>query len=166
MRKLSLTEWAQIGEVVGMVAVVFSLLMVVYSINQNTTALRGSNANLIFERHAELQALFIADESLSAIVVKKRNSADELTATEVIRWEKYTLNLLDIWAMAYERNLEDLLPAHEWRAWNTYFVSTFRAGDEKISKSRWDDNKDGYGESFWNHVNDALFQRLRHASGE
>ena len=157
MRKLSLTEWAQIGEVVGMVAVVFSLLMVVYSINQNTIALRGSNANLIFERHAELQALFIADESLSAIVVKKRNSADELTATEVIRWEKYTLNLLDIWAMAYERNFEDLLPAHEWTAWNTYFVSTFRAGDEKISESRWDDNKDGYGESFWNHVNDALF---------
>ena len=99
MRKLSLSEWAQIGEVVGMVAVVFSLLMVVYSINQNTIALRGSNANLIFERHAELQALFIAD-------------------------------------------------------------------DEKISESRWDDNKDSFGESFWNHVNDALFQRLRHASGE
>ena len=33
MRKLSLSEWAQIGEVVGMVAVVFSHLMVVYSIN-------------------------------------------------------------------------------------------------------------------------------------
>ena len=53
MKKLSLSEWAQVGEVVGMVAVVLSLLMVVYSLNQNTEAIQGETGNLIFERHAD-----------------------------------------------------------------------------------------------------------------
>ena len=41
-KRLSLAEWAQLGEVVGVFAVLASLLLVIYSINQNTTALRGA----------------------------------------------------------------------------------------------------------------------------
>ena len=50
MRKLSLSEWAAIGELVGTFAVFVSLLFVVYSINQNTAAIQGSTENILFER--------------------------------------------------------------------------------------------------------------------
>ena len=47
---LTITEWAAIAEIVGMVTVVASLLLVVHSIRQNTAAMHTSNDNFIYER--------------------------------------------------------------------------------------------------------------------
>ena len=35
--------------------------------------------------------------------------------------EKYQLNLLDIWALAYDRHQRNLLVDSQWNAWNNYF---------------------------------------------
>lgn len=156
MRKLSLTEWAEIGEVIGMVAVVASLLLVVYSINQNTRALQGTTDNLIFERHAELQAAFIEDESLAAILVKLQQPDPRLSKIEEVRWWKYRLNLLDIWAMAYLRHREGLMGPQEWQAWNRYFVTTFNDGAERLSQAEWEELKYGFDPDFWDHVRRSL----------
>lgn len=51
MRRLTLSEWAAVGEIVGTIAVVISLVFVVYGLNQNTAAIHGSTENIIFERH-------------------------------------------------------------------------------------------------------------------
>jgi hypothetical protein len=156
MRKVSLSEWAQIGEVIGMIAVVISLGVVVVSIKQNTIALQSANVNLVFERHSELQDHFIADSTFAAIAVKKRTGV-ELTEIESIRWEKYVYNLMDVWAMAYGRNEDGLLPPAEWEAWNTYFVNAYRNGDEKITKAQWDGVTAGFEPAFWQHVDQAVF---------
>lgn len=57
MRKLSLGDWAALGEFVGAVAIVNSLLIVVFSVNQTTAAMHGSTENVIFERHTNLAKL-------------------------------------------------------------------------------------------------------------
>ncbi len=61
MKKLSLPEWAAVGELVGTLAVFVSLVFVIYSINQNTAAIQGSTENLIFERNTELTNNFMLD---------------------------------------------------------------------------------------------------------
>jgi hypothetical protein len=109
MRKITLSEWADIGEVVGMVAVVISLVFVVFSLNQNTAAIHGSTENILFERHADLANQFMLDPSLAEILVKMRSDDPELTEIEAVRWEKYQLNLLDIRALAFNRYQRDLL---------------------------------------------------------
>jgi len=155
MRKLSLSEWAHLGEVIGMVAVVLSLLLVVYSINQNTLALQGATDNLIFERHAELQNSFITDASMAAVLAKLRRG-EPLTDIEAVRWEKYRLNLLDIWAMAYERHLDGLMGDQEWNAWNTYLVDTFANGPERLQATEWQDLRQGFDPLFWNFARRSL----------
>jgi len=125
MRILSLSEWAAIGEIIGTVAVVISLLFVVFSLNQNTAAIHGSTENIIFEMHADLTNQFMLDPTLAEILVKMRGDSPQLSAIEAVRWEKYPLNLLDIRALAFMRYQRDLLAQDQWYAWNDYFMGLF-----------------------------------------
>ena len=86
MRILSLSEWAAIGEIIGTVAVVISLLFVVFSLNQNTAAIHGSTENIIFEMHADLTNQFMLDPTLAEILVKMRGDSPQLSAIEAVRW--------------------------------------------------------------------------------
>ena len=159
MAKLKLAEWAQIGEVVGVIGVVLSLLIVAYSVNQNTAALQGDNGNIIFERHAELTSNFMTDPTLAAILEKMRGPEPELDGVEFIRWERYQLNMLDIWAMAFNRHRQDLLGPEQWTAWNTYFTELFREGGEKLSREMWQEYTYGFDADFWVHVENSLFSK-------
>ena len=157
MKKLTLTEWAAAGEIVGTVAVVISLLVVAYSIDRNTAATHASNENILFERHAELANQFMLDPTLAEILIKRRDDEADLSDVEAVRWEKYELNLLDIWAMAYNRHQRELLAESQWIAWDTYFKHMFSTGGEAISKSRWEELQYGFDKNFWEHVGAALF---------
>jgi hypothetical protein len=157
MKKLTLSEWASMGEIVGTVAIVVSLVFVVFSLNQNTAAIHGATENILFERHTDLANQFMLDPSLAEILVKMRGAAPQLTEIEAVRWEKYQLNLLDIWALAFNRYQRDLLASEQWTAWNTYFTDLFANGGEKLSKSRWDELEKAFDHEFWTHVAKSLY---------
>ena len=158
MKKLTLTEWAAAGEIVGTVAVVISLLIVAYSINRNTDATQASSENILFERHTELANQFMLDPTLAELMVKRRNGNADLTEVEVIRWEKYELNLLDIWALAHSRYQRELLSEDQWATWDRYFTHMFSNGAEAVSKSRWEELQYGFDQEFWKHVGVVLFE--------
>ncbi len=158
MKKLTLTEWAAAGEVVGTVAVVISLLFVAYTINRNTDATQASSENILFERHTDLANRFMIDPTLAELMVKRRNGGANLNEVEAIRWEKYELNMLDIWALAYNRYQRDLLSEDQWETWDRYFTHMFSKEAEAISKARWEDLQYGFETEYWVHVGGALFE--------
>ncbi len=158
MKKLTLTEWAAAGEIVGTVAVVISLLFVAYSINRNTDATQASSENILFERHTELANQFMLDPTLAELMVKRRNGGADLTEVEVIRWEKYELNMLDIWALAHSRHQRELLSEGQWETWDRYFTHLFSDGAEAIPQARWEELHYGFDQEFWKHVGVALFK--------
>ena len=157
MKKLTLTEWAAAGEIIGTITVVISLLFVGYSINRNTDATQASSENILFERHTDLANQFMVDPSLAALMVKQRNGDSDLTDIEVIRWEKYQLNMLDIWALAHSRYTRELLSEDQWMTWDRYFTHMFSDESEAISKARWEELSYGFDAEFWDHVGAVLF---------
>ena len=157
MRKMSLSEWASIGELVGTFAVFVSLLFVVYSINQNTAALQGSTENILFERIGELSAQVISDPTLAAIIVKKKEGSEDLTPVEAVRWEKYQLVLLDMWALGFNRHRRGLLATDQWDAWDGYFAEIFSTGAERMPADQWESLAYGYDPVFWEHVGRSLY---------
>ena len=157
MKKLTLTEWAAAGEIVGTVAVVISLLFVGYSINRNTDAVQASSENILFERHTDLANQFMIDTTLAELMVKRRNGNADLTEAEAVRWEKYELNMLDIWALAHSRYERELLSEDQWVTWDRYFTYMFSNESEAISKARWEELQYGFDTEFWGHVGAALF---------
>ncbi len=158
MKKLTLTEWAAAGDIVGTVAVVISLLFVAHSINRNSDATQASSENILFERHTELANQFMLDATLAELLAKRRNGNTDLTEVEVIRWEKYELNLLDIWALAHSRYQRELLSEDQWQTWDRYFTHMFSNEVEAISKARWEELQYGFEQAFWQHVGASLFK--------
>ena len=159
MRKPNFTEWAAIAEVIASVAVVISLLFVVYSVNRNTEVTAGAMENTLFEQHAQLANQVMADPSFAEILVKMRADNPRLTEVEAVRWEKYQLNLLDIWAMAFMRHEAGLLAGNQWKAWDDYFTQLFKQGGEKLSTNQWAALEYGYDKDFWLHARKVLFDQ-------
>ena len=77
----------------------------------------------------------------------------------MIRWEKYELNMLDIWALAHSRYKRGLLSEDQWQTWDTYFTHMFKNEAEAISEVRWDELHYGFEQQFWQHVGAALFEK-------
>ena len=157
MPKLELKEWAALGEVIGTVAVVISLVFVIVSVKQNTDALQGLNDNALFEQHIELMNLIVADPSMAAIYAKKAGGNEALTDIETVRWQRYQTNLLDIWVMAYTRHQTGLLADEHWEPWDNYFTELFSLGAERMSREQWQQLRFGFETEFWDHVDNALF---------
>jgi len=157
VKKLTLTEWAAAGEILGTVAVVISLLFVGYSINRNTEAMQASSENILFERHTDLANHFMTDPTLAELMVKRRTSDVGLSEIELVRWEKYELNMLDLWALAHSRYQRQLLSEDQWLTWDRYFTHMFSNEAEAISESRWEELRYGFDTDFWKHVDAVLF---------
>lgn len=158
MKRLTLAEWAAVGEIVATIGVVISLLFVAYSINRNTDATQASSENILFERHTDLANQFMIDPTLAELMVKQRNGNADLTEAEAIRWEKYVLNMLDIWALAHGRYQRGLLSEEQWLTWDRYFTHMFSKEAEAISRLRWEELQYGFNTEFWGHVGAALFE--------
>ena len=159
VKKLKLAEWAAAGEIVGTIAVVVSLLFVGYSINRNTDATQAASENVLFERHTDLANQFMIDPTLAELMVKRRNGDTELTEVEAMRWEKYELNMLDIWALAHTRYQNELLAEDQWVTWDRYFTHMFSNEAVAISETRWEELRYGFDNEFWDHVGTVLFEQ-------
>jgi hypothetical protein len=156
MAQRNLPAWAAIGGITGTVAVVVAPGFVVYSVNQNTDALRGGNENLIFETHLELANQIVADATLATIVDKLRRS-EASSEVQRIRCETYQLDLLDIRALAYLRHQTDLLADRHWHAWDDDFSHIFAEGDRRVSRARRAELEYGSDAGFWRHVRNRGF---------
>lgn len=159
--RLTLSEWAALGDVVASVAVVVSLVFVVYSINQNTRAIQAANETTLWEMHGTLANLVIADPSMAEILTRRATNRDSLNQVQQLRYETYELNLLDVWAIAHSRNERDLLSDAQWQAWDAYFAEIFSSGPRHMPRHRWEELSYGYEASFWNHVGRVLFEMDR-----
>jgi hypothetical protein len=81
---MTLTEWAAVAEILGMITVVASLLLVARSITQNTAAMHTSNDNFLYERQDAIIATLVTDASLAELQVKHENK-EQLSDVEHVR---------------------------------------------------------------------------------
>ena len=78
MRKLSLSEWASVAEIIGAITIVVSLLFLVHEVNQNTKALQVANVNQIYDRTDSLNSDIAASPELASFYVKEVFGVDGL----------------------------------------------------------------------------------------
>jgi hypothetical protein len=133
MRKLGLSEWASLAEIVATVAVVISLLFVVISLERNTATMQAINDNFIYELQYARTRDIVSSPGMASIYVKHRNG-EELSAEEQERffWDK--MQELSTWELAFNRHRDGLF------------------------STEWEEVRDFYLEDFQNHV-DAVYAR-------
>jgi len=81
VRKLTLSEWGNIAEVISAVAVVVSLLYVGYQVSENTGEMRAANRQQLVNRSHSASLLMATNKDLAAVLAKA-TAGEPMDATE------------------------------------------------------------------------------------
>ncbi len=151
MRKLGLTEWAAVAEIIGTVAVVVSLLIVAYNLSRNTAAMQASNDNFLYELQFAKGRVITGSPGMATVYAKRRRG-EELSADEYERfyWDK--MYDLSSWELAFNRHRDGLFSTVQWGGWNNYFVETFVT---QFPEESWLEVQHWYAPDFVDHVTAA-----------
>ena len=83
---MTLSDLANLGQIIGAVAVVISLIYVALQIRQNTAAIRSATAQSVHEQFAGWYNSFACDASLSQIAINGLKDYGSLTENEKARF--------------------------------------------------------------------------------
>ena len=149
---MTLLEWAAVAEILGVVAVVVSLLLLVRSISQNTAAMRISNDNFVYERQDAIIATLVTDESVAELYVKHENK-EQLSDVEHVRmWNQLFRDML-MWELAFSRRRDGHFSEAHWRDWDDAYTLQFLG---EFPPSWWAEARPLVNVNFAKHI-DAIY---------
>ncbi len=151
MRRLSLSEWASLAEVVGTVAVVISLVFVVLSVNRNTAELRATNDAFLYEQSDSMTGTVAADPALAERYANKAYGLEFSDPVEAqIFWSE--VRELNMWEAAYYWYLDGLFSSRQWAGWDQAFIATLK---DEFPEDWWRTVRKSYSADFAKHVDRA-----------
>jgi hypothetical protein len=115
---MDLGQLAQLGEFVGGIVVVVSLIYVAYQVRQNTKSLRTENYARVLDRMSTLQSRLAADAELNRIFVVGAEDPGRLSRSERIRFTWALYELFGAGEFMYHQSRENALPAAVWERWD------------------------------------------------
>ena len=151
MKKLDLTEWAAISEILGTTAVIASLIFVAYTVDRNTVVMQAANDNVQYQIQDERARDIATNPELASITLKLRRN-EELSDVEKERIFMQQVRELNMWELAYRRHAQGLYSPVQWRAWNDYYEFEFTA---EFPEEWWTRVKPWYPDDFEKHVDAA-----------
>jgi hypothetical protein len=83
---MTLNDLANLGQIIGALAVVISLFYVAHQIRQNTNAVRSAIAQAVHEHFAKWYHLMAADDELAQIVARGLRDHAPLPEKERVRF--------------------------------------------------------------------------------
>ena len=134
MQKLSLSDWANVAEIIASFVIVGSLVYVGFEINQNTQALQHASYQNTLDRMGEEQRDLANNPDLLAIVMKAETSPEEMTPIEWRRFVHHTLPALGTWEYMYLARQDGAVAEMQWQAFDPYFrVQICSAGRQRLA---------------------------------
>ena len=116
------TAVGALGELVGAVAVVVSLIYLSRQVRQNTRALRTANAATVKQNFQTIARAFITDRGASDIILRALKR-DELTPAEQLSAYAWFFDLLKSGELAYSQYLSQDLDEAVWDASLQFFLA-------------------------------------------
>lgn len=121
MRKLRLSDWASIAEIVGTMGVIASLLFVVVSLERNTAAVSSQAADQIYEANRQINLVELQNPDLLEIISRGGVDSGSLSETERLQYVSWLAFNLDLWEQIIIRQDEGVLQSETIRGWDEYF---------------------------------------------
>jgi hypothetical protein len=156
---MSLNDLANIGQVIGAIAVVISLFYVASQIRQNTNAVRSATAQTVHEHFAKWYHLVAADDELSRIVANGLRDYVSLSEQEKVRFIAAFMAFLSYSQNAFLKWREGLLASPLWLGWELVIMNLVCAPGGKVF---WKDRAYMFGDEFRRYIDDDLIKREPH----
>jgi hypothetical protein len=130
---MTLESLGNLGEFVGAIGVVISLVYLARQMRQNTLSVRAASFNSMIQNSIRLLEHSFRDSEFAAFLARAEADPDKLTPHERLRWDSYMtavyrhfgnlvyqfrVGALDeqMW-QAYQQDLKQHLRADSWAAW-------------------------------------------------
>jgi len=149
---------AVLAEVTASVAVVVSIIYLAGEVRTNTEAVRASTNQGLLELDFQRGSWLVQDSAMRRIVrdAEAGSPNPDLDLAELRLLEVWTISGLSMWEQAYFSNVNGVMDARVWDAWNRA-LRTFVCAPALYAL--WTVHKDGFGTDFQAHA-DAV-----HANG-
>ena len=156
---MSLSDLANIGQVIGAIAVVISLIYVALQIRQNTNAVRSATAQTVHEHFAKWYHLVAADDELAQIVANGLRDYGSLSEQQRVRFIAAFMAFLSYSQNAFLKWREGLLESPLWLGWELVFMNLVCAPG---GKAFWKDRAYMFGEEFRRYIEDDVMKKEPH----
>lgn len=138
-------------EVVGLLAIVGSVVFLGLEIRQNTVQLRLANQQSTLALAHDWDALAM-DADFSNVYVTGIQDLSALALSDFQRFDRFIGQGLNIWEFAFESYQSGTMSDETWSAWNRWFAGEI---SQTSWQEIWESKRSGYGEAFVAHV-DAI----------
>ena len=156
---MNLNDLANLGQIIGALAVVISLFYVASQIRQNTNAVRSATAQTVHEHFANWYHLVAADDELSQIIPKGLRDYASLSEKERVRLVAAFMAFLSYSQNAFLKCREGLLVQPLWRGWELVIMNLVCAPG---GKAFWKQRSYLFGDEFRRYIEDDLMKREPH----
>ena len=128
---MNLNDLANLGQIIGALAVVISLFYVAHQIRQNTNAVGPATAQTVHEHFAKWYHLVAADEELAQLVAKGLRDYGSLSEKERVRFVATFMAFLSYTQNAFLKWREGLLASPLWLGWELVIMNLVCAPGSK-----------------------------------
>ena len=119
-RKLNLSEWASIAEILGSVVVVLSLLFIGLELRQNTNALHTNSWQQVIDKLIDLDLSEASADSLGGVMFRGESDPEALSDEDRWRFHRVAQSRLGQLEFAYLAKINGTLDEFHWGAVEGY----------------------------------------------
>jgi hypothetical protein len=114
---ITLQDLGNLGEILGAIGVIVSLLYLAVQVRQNTRSIRASTYQAFSESFRDFRNLLLGDERLGAVWGKGLRSRSELSETERAQFDALLMNFLRGVEVSFYQQANGLLDEDFYRGW-------------------------------------------------
>lgn len=129
MKNRKLKKWAAIAEITASFAVVVSLMFVGFQLHRNTTELRATHSNDLYDAIREIELAMISSPHLVDVYIKGWNTdRADMTDQEAVVFRQYLVQSFSVWEQAHARMLDGSMSESDYQRWKDIFAEYLRQG--------------------------------------
>ena len=145
MESLTLEQASYLAEIIGVIAVVISLIYVGLQVKQNTLAIKLSTVHNVAEEWRDTSALISSNGDLAEILTKGFGDLHSIKGGDQLRAYAYMQNLFNLFENAYYQRVEGALDERYWSGMKKWFVNMT---DLPGIQTYWQERKYVYADDF------------------
>ena len=148
---MTIQEWGAIGELIGGIAVILSLIYVGTQVRQNTNASKLASYRELNDKLINFDLVLATNSELHRITLLAENSRSELTEEEWSRYVHFSLPKLAMWEYAFDESTKADIDEIQWGCFERYFLSCYLAPNTGF-RAVYKDHSEIFIESFQQYI--------------
>ena len=137
-------------EIIGILAVVVSLVFVTIELRNNTNAIYSQTNQGLVELNSDLNIARMENSELADLWVRGGTDPETLTEVEQYRYRMMKGSVFNIWEQAFYSYTNGTLTDELWRGWNSQDICI------KGTHYVWGQINEEFGIAFTAHVNEMI----------